>query len=229
MFIKPTKKKKEFGSFDFDGTLVKLGRLRKNFMRAMEIVGMPVETLDRYIAMVRKGARLPVDLYYTPILLDPDLARDKTRHELFINTFHSLELRTPYESVEGAHAVLEKFDAAGVKKVIWSANRLITMVDKMKSAGFLFSSFAYVITNDGPYVKPHPRAILPILDELGLEPSDGFHVGDSLTDIEGGRASGLEFFGVLTGMLDRDGFHEHDVDDDHILDSVADLPLVIEI
>ncbi len=57
--------------------------------------------------------------------------------------------------------------------------------------------------------KPHPGGLLMAVEALGVQPGSALYVGDSLTDMEAGRAAGLRIGAALwpkTDPADREGF-----------------------
>jgi phosphoglycolate phosphatase/pyrophosphatase PpaX len=70
--------------------------------------------------------------------------------------------------------------------------------------------FAVVVREeDVPEPKPHPAGLRAALNVMGLEAADTVYVGDSLSDMEAGRAAGMRIGAALwakTDPADRDGF-----------------------
>lgn len=217
-------REKKFFSFDFDGTLAYFLQLVESLKFAVDRTGLPIEPLEQYLARLRQGARLPLDLENAPLIAWPELQKNPARHQFFINVFTEVELESEYKAIEGSIEILERLLSRGKFLFLFTANRLLTLEKKMSSAGFRRSHFHRLITNDGVYVKPRREAIMPTLEHFGLRPEEGCHIGDSITDIEAARSAGMGFFGVLTGALDREGFWRHDIEDERILESVADFP-----
>ena len=211
------------GSFDYDGTLAEWPLLVQNFIQAGEILRLPAEPVIRHIGLVRKGARLPLDLDNTPFMVWPELEGDPNRHARFVKEFHAIEIKAPYRMIEGALATLEWLNSRGVGLFLSTSNKELTIWEKLRAIGIPPSIFRAVVTRDGAYVKPHPQAIVPILRQFGYEPEQCFHIGDSLDDIKFALDSGMQFIGVLTGVLDEEGFRQHGVEESRILPSVAGL------
>ena len=69
--------------------------------------------------------------------------------------------------------------------------------------------------------KPAPDMVQGFARTIGTEPARIAMVGDSLHDMEAARRAGAVAIGVLTGPLKRHEFAGHA---DHIIDSIADLP-----
>jgi phosphoglycolate phosphatase len=69
--------------------------------------------------------------------------------------------------------------------------------------------------------KPAPGQLLAFLDRAGLQADETIMVGDSLHDLEAGRAAGMRRVAVLTGMADTDELAPHS---DVVLADVGHLP-----
>jgi HAD superfamily hydrolase (TIGR01450 family) len=77
--------------------------------------------------------------------------------------------------------------------------------------------------------KPSPEAAEDALARLGVPAEQCLVVGDRLnTDLAMGANTGMTTALVLTGVSDRDDTAASEVDPDYVLDSLADLPSVIE-
>ena len=51
--------------------------------------------------------------------------------------------------------------------------------------------------------KPHPEPVFRALDHLGVSASEAMYVGDSVHDMEAGRAAGVRTAAVLWGPFAR--------------------------
>ena len=69
--------------------------------------------------------------------------------------------------------------------------------------------------------KPAPEGCLAAAKQLEVAPSNCAMVGDSLHDLEAGRAAGMVTIGVLTGVAGRDELSPHA---DIVLQDVSELP-----
>ncbi len=77
--------------------------------------------------------------------------------------------------------------------------------------------------------KPSPEAVEAATDALELPPEDCLMVGDRLdTDIALGERAGMTTVLVLTGITDRADVEESDFTPDHVVDSLADVPALLE-
>jgi pyrophosphatase PpaX len=94
---------------------------------------------------------------------------------------------------------LESFRAAGVPMgVVTSKNRV--GLDRGLGALGLQGFFSTLIaTDDTEQHKPHPAPVLLALERLGAEAERTLFVGDSLHDLEAGRAAGVRTAAALWG------------------------------
>jgi len=77
--------------------------------------------------------------------------------------------------------------------------------------------------------KPSPDAVDAARDALGVPPGECLVVGDRLdTDIALGERAGMTTALVLSGVTDRADLEGAAVTPDHVLDSVADLPDLLD-
>ncbi|MWV64083.1 HAD-IIA family hydrolase [Halorubrum sp. JWXQ-INN 858] len=82
---------------------------------------------------------------------------------------------------------------------------------------------------DGVLGKPSRVTIDVALDRLGMEPDECVMIGDRLgTDIRMGKRAGMRTALVLTGVTDRAAVEAHDVEPDHVLDSLADAGQLVD-
>lgn len=86
-----------------------------------------------------------------------------------------------------------------------------------------FSSL--VFSDETGLCKPHPDVFKRALRELGAEPCEAVHVGDLLrTDIAGAKGAGMKAVWVRSPY--QDGGAE--VEPDYVIDSLHELPAIIE-
>ena len=81
--------------------------------------------------------------------------------------------------------------------------------------------FDYVVGCDSGWGgKPAPGQLVEFLRRFGLTPARVAMVGDSLHDLEAGRAAGMQVVAVLTGIASHDDLAPHA---DVVLDNIAAL------
>jgi len=96
----------------------------------------------------------------------------------------------------------------------------------MKRTG-LGPYFDYVgCGDDFEQLKPHPSSLLKTAERFNVAPARSLMVGDSVNDVQAARAAGFQVFCVPYGYLN--GLRVEDLNADLIIDSLADLPNVLE-
>lgn len=77
--------------------------------------------------------------------------------------------------------------------------------------------------------KPSEIALDQALDRLGVAPEECLVVGDRLdTDLAMGARAGMTTVLVLTGVTDRAGVADSDVEPDYVVDSLANVERILE-
>lgn len=77
--------------------------------------------------------------------------------------------------------------------------------------------------------KPSPEAVDSVLTALDCDPADVLVVGDRLdTDIALGERAGMRTALVLSGVTDRSDLADSEVSPDHVLDSIAEVPGLLD-
>lgn len=146
----------------------------------------------------------------------------------------------------GAEAVVVGLDrsfsyekmAAGLREVLGGATFVATNPDPTipEEEGLLPGNGAQVAalqraSGVEPLVVGKPeRIIMDIaLDELGISPNQILTIGDRLdTDILAGIRAGTKTCLVLTGATGKDDLEATDIHPDHVLESIADLPALLD-
>jgi HAD superfamily hydrolase (TIGR01509 family) len=87
----------------------------------------------------------------------------------------------------------------------------------------LLSYFQTVITTmDVKKPKPHPEAIIKAAQQLGVSAHDCIIVGDSIVDIQAGKAANAKTVAVLTGLYTQQELEKENPD--LIIPSINQLP-----
>lgn len=112
-------------------------------------------------------------------------------------------------------------------------NRYMRTVQTQITRNDLEFLFEFIITPEcGGPKKPDPMSMDPVFEKyqaLGIDPKNVIYVGDTIAaDWKLCQSIGIEFYAVLCGGMDtREKFLASGVPEDHILDSVADLPRIL--
>ncbi|WP_299636825.1 HAD family hydrolase [uncultured Ruegeria sp.] len=99
---------------------------------------------------------------------------------------------------------LEGLQNAGIKLGVATNDSEHPALQHLESVG-IRGHFDFVAGYDsGHGFKPGPGQLLAFAAQIGVEPSRIAMVGDSLHDLQAGRAAGMTTIGVLTGLAEAD-------------------------
>ena len=187
--------------FDMDGTTVNtldsIAYYANAALRKFNLA--PIET-ERYKLLVGNGARKLTERMIKES--GGDMALHEPLLEYYNKTYDDgfLYLARPYD---GICELLKSLKERGIKTAILSNKPNPTTV---KIADSLFGSDLIDLCfggRDGVPLKPDPTAVFEITEKLGVEPGECLYIGDTATDIETGKNSGIFSIGVLWGFRGR--------------------------
>ena len=111
---------------------------------------------------------------------------------------HCLDHTKYYPGIE---TVLDHF--AGKHKAV-ATNKSLEYTTKILQ-GLGAHHFAYIVGGDDGYgLKPDPRMLIKIMDNLNVAKDRAVLIGDSTNDINGGHNAGIKVCAVGYGMGDRE-------------------------
>jgi len=128
------------------------------------------------------------------VLSEVGLVDPPNRDEI-VRMYEEAVLMDPPRLKEGATetlAALHGMYRLGLVSVTGvSAGRLMRGILEKQGALGCFEALAF--SDEVGYVKPDPRLFMAALDELGVEPGDAVHVGDSVkSDVLGAKNAGMK-------------------------------------
>lgn len=179
--------------FDLDGTLVdSLGDIVTSFLHALAEHGHPVP--EREAVRARVGPPLE-EMFagFAPGDVLP-LCDAYRRHY----AVHGADTTAPYP---GVVETLAELRARGYKLAVATTKRTDTALRLVEATG-LKPLLDHVQGTDGFPHKPEPEVIRRALAALRAE--GAWMVGDTITDIQAGKAAGLRTYAVTWGTHDRD-------------------------
>lgn len=121
---------------------------------------------------------------------------------------------------------LKSLDAGGIMLGIGTNDAEANAAAQMKTLGFERLFHSILGADSGYGAKPGPGMVLAFIEACGLEPQQVLMVGDSLHDLEAGRAAGAFTCGVETGPADRSALEKHA---DIVLPSIGGLPDYLQV
>jgi phosphoglycolate phosphatase-like HAD superfamily hydrolase len=75
-------------------------------------------------------------------------------------------------------------------------------------------------------MKPYPDQILKCLEEMGIDPSQGLVVGDSVKDVQSAKSANVPVVSILSFFTRREAIERLGADE--IIRGLRELPAVIE-
>ena len=117
---------------------------------------------------------------------------------------NSMYLAKPYD---GIPELLRSLKERNIKCAILSNKPHSTAV---KISGELFGNLMDICVGEGGGIplKPDPTGVFRIMEEFGAEKEECLYIGDTSTDMETGKRSGLFTVGVLWGFRTREELEE---------------------
>lgn len=182
--------------FDLDGTLLDtLADLAAAGNHALEIQGLPTHGIEAYKSFIGNG--IP-NLIRRMLPEGSDDALQQETLKLFSDYYavHHSDRTRPYE---GISALLKTLHARGIKTAVVSNKAHVFSVELIRRFFGETVGPVYGTGNDLPR-KPDPTAVLRVMEELGVQPSETLYVGDSDVDMFTARNAGLDACGVLWGF-----------------------------
>ncbi len=121
-------------------------------------------------------------------------------HEQLIETLNRASAEAQQIPAVPLAPFLEKLREAGLKLGVATNDAELPALQHLHSVG-VRDHFDFVAGYDsGHGYKPGPGQLLAFAQQVEVEPARIAMVGDSLHDLEAGRAAGMVTIGVLTGM-----------------------------
>lgn len=207
--------------FDVDGTLVDTYRLYlESYRRAL------AGWLDRVPELEEFATKRPSsELHFLAEWIGEGEAAKC--HVEMIRHYESLHATHCDGLYDGVREMLQALRAARVPLGVVTGKGVEAWRITERELGL--GDFDVVVCEaDVPAPKPDPAGLLLALDTLGVRPDDALYVGDSLTDLEAGRAAGVRVGAALwpkTDPADRAGFLQGIArwDPDRVFERPADV------
>lgn len=203
--------------FDWDGTLMdSVGSIvacTQAVLQELEMDDVPEPTIRGTIGL---GMRETIEVL-VPGCSDELYERiiDTYRNQWW-STFRDRPVLFP-----GVDAMLRSLSEQGYLLAVATGKSRRGLDHALEQTG-LRDLFHSTRTVDEAFSKPHPRMLLDILDDLGVQPREAVMVGDTTFDLEMARNAGTAGVGVCTGSHCREELQE--LEPLVCLERVADLP-----
>ena len=213
--------------FDLDGTLIDSIDVYVRILNiAFRRIGVPEAPRDQVLAAIRDGGfdwnQVLADLHHR----QREEIIQKTRE--IVSDLYKDAFRNDVTLIPGTDLLSEQLSAQGIRLGIVTSTlkRFIEYkLYPLQKAG-IDNLFEAVITSDDvQQKKPAADPLIECAKRLSVDPQKMIYVGDTVVDIQAGKAAGAMTVGVLTGVDDYETLKTEDPD--AIIESVAGLRRLI--
>lgn len=210
--------------FDWDGTLYdSFGKIQ--FANVAKQLGWPLP--DNALEILRSSAYFGKSGPHTFKLFWPD--KSKEERKIFFDEWVLADMNN-LKLITGALTLLHFLKNYGIVTGVVTLRRqkdILAFIRHNNLEGVIDPDF--VQGSDGwKYTKPDPRVFDNIFKKLrarGIDPEKDkvIYVGDSLGDAECTLKCSIEFIGLETGPINREGWVKAGLDQDHVVDRPINL------
>lgn len=195
--------------FDLDGTLLDtLQDIAETGNAVLAQHGFPIHPHEEYKHFVGDGLSILMQRITPPGTKTQLIERCCQLFLLLYSDNWSNNCR-PYKGVEGMLAAIKE---KGVNMSVLS-NKPHAFTKLFVDRFFSGMSFSFVLgQREGFAKKPDPTIALDIAKKMKTYPSEMFFVGDTATDIQTGKASGMMTVGVTWGFRSANELHAENPD-----------------
>lgn len=217
--------------FDMDGTLVNLGgfvdwkHAHLQAKGAYLECGCPPELIEEL------GERNLFDMM--------NLVRDENVRSMDDETVRDIQ-KSVYAAVEecehegikhcslmpGCVETLDWIRSRGIAMGVATSNSEIVAEKVLESRGIRDYFSAIVGRRPELRMKPHPDQILKCLEEMGVDPSQGLMVGDSVKDVQSAKSAKVPVVSIPSFFTSREAIERLGADE--IIGCLRELPAVVE-
>lgn len=213
--------------FDLDGTLIdSIGVYVRIMAEIFSRLDLPPPPDEVVFASIRASR-----FNWDDVL--PDNSKNR-KDEIIAKAYEIIDeiypriFRQQVRMISGVDDILKKISLNGMKIGLVTSTHKRYLTSKLQPlAEFGIDKLfdAVVAVEDSQKVKPAPDPLIECSRRLEILAERGMYVGDTCTDIQAGKASGMKTVGVLSGAT---GFKElKEENPDAIINSVADLSELI--
>jgi pyrophosphatase PpaX len=206
--------------FDLDGTLIDSVRLiLDSYHHTMRSHGLPPRTDEQWL----RGLGTPLTVQLSDWSNDPDTLQALIATYRDYNLEHHDRMVTVYPGVVEAVTAIR---AAGVRTGLVTSKNRNGALRGLGLAGMERMMDVLVCADEVTNPKPHPEPVEKAVHALGGDVRETVYVGDSIHDMQSGRAAGVLTAAALWGPFGRS--HLDDAAPDFWLESPSDLPRLLD-
>jgi pyrophosphatase PpaX len=201
--------------FDLDGTLIDSVRLiLDSYHHTLAAHGLPGRSDEFWL----RGLGTPLRAQFREWAEDPDQIQALVMTYREYNLAHHDDRISAYPGVLKMVAAVR---AAGARTALVTSKNRDGALRGLRVVGLEDTMEVVVGVDDVENAKPHPEPVLRALSWLEASPDSAIFVGDSVHDMQSGRAAGVSTGAVLWGPFGRE--HLEPAEPDHWLESPDDL------
>ena len=196
--------------FDLDGTLLDtLPTIAYYCNYSLKEFGLPEIETQRYNYLAGNGAKVLVERMLDEVGADKGEYFEKLYS--FYTKAYDKDVSYLTKPFDGVPEMLAGLKTLGIKTAVISNKPDFAAVNAVK----LFLGELVDIAHggrDGIPLKPAPDGVFKIFEEAGVSADECLYIGDTGTDMETGRNSGIFNIGVLWGFREEDELRANGAD-----------------
>jgi pyrophosphatase PpaX len=201
--------------FDLDGTLIDSIRLiLDSYHPALEVHGFAPRSDEEWLA----GVGTPLRVQFAQLGVTPEQMDALVETYRAYNIAHHDTQVIPYN---GAAELIHRVKDEGFQVGLVTSKNRQGALRGLRLAGIAQHFDVLVCADDVEHPKPHPEPVLKAMAQLGAAAESTLFIGDSIHDMECGRAAGVKTAAVLWGPFDRE--HLEATGPDYWLEKPTDL------
>jgi len=201
--------------FDLDGTLLdSIQLIIDSYHHALAAHGLPARTDAHWLA----GIGTPLRVQFA------DWADDAALLEQLIGTYRDFNISNHDRRVSaypGAVELVRAIRSHGFQTGLVTSKQRAGAERGLRFLGLEDAMDVIVAADDVTNPKPHPEPLFLAARQLGAAIESSIYVGDSVHDMESGRAAGMQTAAALWGPFERSVLAR--ANPDHWLDQPSDL------
>ncbi|MGE0351745.1 MAG: HAD-IA family hydrolase [Gemmatimonadales bacterium] len=188
--------------FDLDGTLIDSIRLIiESYHHTLSAHGLPAQTDEIWLRGIGTPLRNQLGPFCTESVTIETLIATYREY----NILHHDGLVKPYP---GVVTMIRAVRARGLRTGLVTSKNRAGALRGLRLAGIEDAFDTLVCADEVENPKPHPEPVLKALTHLQSRPETAVFIGDSVHDMESGRAAGVRTAAVLWGPFRREHLSE---------------------
>jgi pyrophosphatase PpaX len=201
--------------FDLDGTLIDSIRLiLDSYHHTLTQHKLPARTDEEWL----RGVGTPLHVQFSEWRGSPEVLEAMIATYREYNIKHHDRMVTVYPGVVDA---IREIKAAGIQTGLVTSKNRQGAVKGLTLVGLEALMDVLVCADEVTNYKPHPEPVEKAVALLGADPATTVYVGDSIHDMQSGRAAGVKTAAALWGPFGRT--HLESAAPDFWLETPADL------